>query len=123
MTVMAPSVSSNTRLSASRKQDQMLKQQLLGTPADDSGFMGRAVANWTFSFSDFATALFMDSVAKKVDEFFKISERESSISREIRSGVVSWTTASYIILVHPSIIRAAGNWGCVLRPLIYWIYS
>lgn len=40
--------------------------------------------------------------------FFKIDERGSTVSREIVAGLTTFTTMSYIILVNPAILRAAG---------------
>ncbi len=43
-----------------------------------------------------------------VDNFFKISERGSTISTEIRAGTASFFTLSYLLLVNPQIMAKAG---------------
>eukprot|EP00878_Enallax_costatus_P005110 GHUV01005372.1.p1 GENE.GHUV01005372.1~~GHUV01005372.1.p1 ORF type:complete len:538 (+),score=89.65 GHUV01005372.1:187-1800(+) len=43
-----------------------------------------------------------------VDRFFKVSERGSSIGTEIKSGIATFLTMSYILLVNPQILGAAG---------------
>lgn len=43
-----------------------------------------------------------------VDRWFKISERGTSVSIEIRAGVVTFLTMSYILLVNPLILSQAG---------------
>jgi AGZA family xanthine/uracil permease-like MFS transporter len=42
-----------------------------------------------------------------VDKFFKISERGSTVSREIRGGVVTFFTMAYIIVLNPIILGPA----------------
>ncbi|MGN6161206.1 MAG: solute carrier family 23 protein, partial [Marmoricola sp.] len=39
-----------------------------------------------------------------VDSFFKISERGSTVGREIRGGVVTFFTMAYIIVLNPIIL-------------------
>jgi xanthine/uracil/vitamin C permease (AzgA family) len=41
--------------------------------------------------------------------YFKISERGSTIGTEIKAGVVTFLTMSYILLVNPQILGAAGR--------------
>mmetsp|Transcript_7505 Transcript_7505/g.14671 ORF Transcript_7505/g.14671 Transcript_7505/m.14671 type:complete len:493 (+) Transcript_7505:214-1692(+) len=43
-----------------------------------------------------------------IDNFFKITERGSSISTEIRAGVTSFLTLSYLLLVNPKVMGDAG---------------
>lgn len=43
-------------------------------------------------------------LAGRVSRFFRIEERGSSIGREIRAGVVTFLTMSYILLVNPQIL-------------------
>jgi AGZA family xanthine/uracil permease-like MFS transporter len=40
--------------------------------------------------------------------YFRVSERGSTIATEIKSGVVTFLTMSYILLVNPQILGAAG---------------
>lgn len=40
--------------------------------------------------------------------FFKIDERGSTISREVVAGLTTFTTMSYIVVVNPAILKAAG---------------
>jgi adenine/guanine/hypoxanthine permease len=42
-----------------------------------------------------------------VDSFFKISQRGSTVSREIRGGVVTFFTMAYIVVLNPLIIGTA----------------
>lgn len=42
-----------------------------------------------------------------LDTFFHISERGSTIGREIRGGVVTFFAMAYILVVNPSILSAA----------------
>jgi adenine/guanine/hypoxanthine permease len=39
-----------------------------------------------------------------IDRFFKISERGSTVSREIRGGLVTFFAMAYIIVLNPLII-------------------
>lgn len=41
--------------------------------------------------------------------FFKITERGSTIGTEIKSGIATFLTMSYILLVNPQILGAAGG--------------
>ncbi|HEY5684130.1 MAG TPA: NCS2 family permease [Acidimicrobiia bacterium] len=43
-----------------------------------------------------------------LDSFFKVSERGSSVSTEIRAGVTTFLVMAYIIFVNPSILSNAG---------------
>ncbi len=48
------------------------------------------------------------TMSEFVDDFFKISERGSTISTEIRAGTASFFTLSYLLLVNPQIMAKAG---------------
>ncbi|PZT96958.1 MAG: MFS transporter, partial [Gordonia sp. (in: high G+C Gram-positive bacteria)] len=39
-----------------------------------------------------------------LDRFFKITERNSTFSREIRGGLVTFFTMAYIVVLNPIII-------------------
>src|SRR2546430_3990464 len=39
-----------------------------------------------------------------IDRFFKISERGSTLSRELRGGLVTFVTMAYIVVLNPLII-------------------
>jgi hypothetical protein len=41
--------------------------------------------------------------------YFKVSERGSTLGSEVKSGVVTFLTMSYILLVNPQILGAAGT--------------
>ena len=43
-----------------------------------------------------------------LDRFFHITERRSTVAREVRGGVTTFLTMAYILLVNPSILAAAG---------------
>ena len=47
-------------------------------------------------------------MSKALDSFFGISSRGSSIGTEIRAGISSFLTVSYVILVNPQIMSQAG---------------
>ncbi|MGI8993002.1 MAG: solute carrier family 23 protein, partial [Nocardioidaceae bacterium] len=42
-----------------------------------------------------------------MDSFFKISERGSTVSREIRGGLVTFFTMAYIVVLNPIILGQA----------------
>ncbi len=42
--------------------------------------------------------------ASTLDRFFKISERGSTVSRELRGGLVTFVTMAYIVVLNPLII-------------------
>ena len=44
----------------------------------------------------------------KLDNFFRISERNSTVGTEIRAGLSSFLTLSYLLLVNPQVMGAAG---------------
>lgn len=43
-----------------------------------------------------------------LDRYFKISERKSTVKIELGAGLATFMTMSYILIVHPSIMKAAG---------------
>jgi AGZA family xanthine/uracil permease-like MFS transporter len=45
--------------------------------------------------------------ATGIDRFFKISQRGSTLSREVRGGVVTFFTMAYIVVLNPLILGAA----------------
>jgi AGZA family xanthine/uracil permease-like MFS transporter len=47
-------------------------------------------------------------VATELDGFFHISERGSTIRRELVAGLVTFVSIVYIIIINPGILRAAG---------------
>jgi AGZA family xanthine/uracil permease-like MFS transporter len=46
----------------------------------------------------------VQGVRGKISAYFKIEERGSTIGTEIRAGIVTFLTMSYILLVNPQII-------------------
>ena len=42
-----------------------------------------------------------------MDKFFKITERGSTVGREVRGGVVTFFTMAYIIVLNPLILGFA----------------
>lgn len=46
----------------------------------------------------------MSSVADSLDKFFRISERGSTVGREIKGGVITFLAMSYILVVNPYIL-------------------
>lgn len=47
------------------------------------------------------------SMTGKLDHYFRISERGSTVSREIRGGLVTFFAMAYILVVNPNILSAA----------------
>ena len=43
-----------------------------------------------------------------LDGYFKITERDSTISREVMGGVTTFLAMAYIIIVNPSILSLSG---------------
>ena len=46
------------------------------------------------------------AVGRRVDSYFEISDRGSSVAQELRGGFASFLTMSYILLVNPQILTA-----------------
>ena len=50
-----------------------------------------------------------------LESYFKISERGSTLSREVRGGLVTFFTMAYIVVLNPLIIGTVkdgdGNWS------------
>ena len=44
-----------------------------------------------------------------LDRFFQISERGSTVGREVRGGVVTFLTMAYIVVVNPGILSSPGT--------------
>lgn len=47
-------------------------------------------------------------VADYIDNYFQISARSSTIPQEIRSGITTFLTLSYILLVNPQVLSKVG---------------
>ena len=62
------------------------------------------VADWTVILSSQDTAKKSDSF---LDRFFKISERGSTVGREIRGGLVTFFAMAYILVVNAAILGVA----------------
>lgn len=62
------------------------------------------VADWTVILSSQDTAKKSDS---SLDRFFKISERGSTVGREIRGGLVTFFAMAYILVVNAAILGVA----------------
>ncbi|MGL4999575.1 MAG: NCS2 family permease, partial [Cetobacterium sp.] len=50
----------------------------------------------------------MNATSNKLNRFFKIEERGSSIKIEIIGGITTFLTMAYIIFVNPAILSATG---------------
>jgi len=48
----------------------------------------------------------MEAVSAYLDATFTVTERGSTVSRELRAGLVTWVTMSYIVVVNPIILSA-----------------
>src|SRR5437868_12943897 len=51
-----------------------------------------------------ATTSARSGISSKVDGFFKISERGSTVRTELLAGLATWLTMAYILFVNPSIL-------------------
>ena len=49
-----------------------------------------------------------ENVTMSLDSFFKISERGSTVGREVRGGLATFLTMSYILIANPAILHLAG---------------
>ena len=57
----------------------------------------------------------MPDFQQTLDRFFSISEKQSTVGTEVRAGLVTFLTASYIIFVQPAIMAQAGlDFGAVM---------
>ena len=54
--------------------------------------------------------------AGKLDRFFSITQRGSTIGTEIRGGVVTFVTMAYIVILNPIILSTADVDGTILTP-------
>jgi len=53
-------------------------------------------------------AFISDRISRNLDTFFQISERKSTVSREMLAGVTTFAAMSYIVVVNPMVLAAAG---------------
>ena len=54
------------------------------------------------------------TATSKLDSYFKLTERGTSVGQEVRAGVTTFLVMAYIIFVNPSILSAAGmDFGAV----------
>ena len=49
----------------------------------------------------------MSNLTDKIDKFFRITERNSTIQQEIRGGIITFLAMAYILIVNPSILSGA----------------
>lgn len=56
----------------------------------------------------------MEALISHLEAAFQIRERGSNVMREVRAGVVTWLTMSYIVVVNPMILSSASSGG---RPI------
>ena len=57
----------------------------------------------------------MPGIQNSLDRFFKISDSGSTVGTEVRAGLVTFLTASYIIFVQPAVMSQAGmDFGAVM---------
>lgn len=47
-------------------------------------------------------------MAKMIHRFFKLEEAGTTLSREVVAGLTTFVTMSYIVVVNPAILQAAG---------------
>lgn len=48
-----------------------------------------------------------DAISAYLDVVFSVTERGSTVGQELRAGLVTWVTMSYIVVVNPMILSAA----------------
>jgi len=58
------------------------------------------------------------SQVSRLDRFFHITERGSSISREIRGGIVTFFSMSYILVLNPAILSKASPAGLGINAMV-----
>ncbi|GBF95929.1 hypothetical protein Rsub_08052 [Raphidocelis subcapitata] len=52
------------------------------------------------------------TLSARLDRWFDVTKRGSTVETEIKAGVCTFLTMSYILLVNPQILGAAGeDWG------------
>ena len=51
----------------------------------------------------------MGRISESVDRYFRISERGSTIQGEIRGGIVTFLSMSYVLVVNPEILAPAAG--------------
>jgi len=55
-------------------------------------------------------------IAQRLDHYFGVSARGSTVASEIRAGCIAWMTMSYIMVVNPMILSNASTPGNLLPP-------
>ena len=48
-------------------------------------------------------------MSTRLDEYFRISERNSTMAREVRGGVVTFLTMAYIIVLNPIMLAGVAD--------------
>eukprot|EP00931_Biecheleriopsis_adriatica_P050896 TRINITY_DN29496_c0_g1_i1.p1 TRINITY_DN29496_c0_g1~~TRINITY_DN29496_c0_g1_i1.p1 ORF type:complete len:515 (+),score=106.07 TRINITY_DN29496_c0_g1_i1:54-1547(+) len=48
----------------------------------------------------------LEAISQYLDAAFTVSERGSTVGQELRAGLVTWVTMSYIVVVNPTILSA-----------------
>ena len=64
----------------------------------------------------------MSAFSAILEQFFQLEEHNSDVVTELRAGVVTFFTSSYIIFVQPAVLSSAGtyaNYKCDIMPLLY----
>eukprot|EP00929_Paragymnodinium_shiwhaense_P082110 TRINITY_DN43153_c0_g1_i1.p1 TRINITY_DN43153_c0_g1~~TRINITY_DN43153_c0_g1_i1.p1 ORF type:complete len:523 (-),score=111.40 TRINITY_DN43153_c0_g1_i1:174-1742(-) len=56
---------------------------------------------------DSLDSLPVDTLSRHLEELFDVRQRGSTVAREIRAGLVTWVTMSYIVVVNPMILSAS----------------
>jgi len=57
----------------------------------------------------------MSSLVNFLDRYFQLNENQTDVTTEVRAGVVTFLTASYIIFVQPAVLSQAGmDFGAVM---------
>ncbi|EWM20117.1 xanthine uracil vitamin c permease [Nannochloropsis gaditana] len=76
--------------------------------ASHVGRNGHGASKDALSSDDITGSESRKSFHRRLSEHFCIEERGSSVGKEIRAGVVTFLTMSYILLVNPQILAHAG---------------
>ena len=59
------------------------------------------------------------NIAEKLDSFFGVRERGSSIRTEVRAGIITFIAMSYILVVNPTMLTDAGmDWNAVFTATV-----
>lgn len=79
-----------------------------------SGFFAEAEKHRIFTMSSSTQTPATLTFAQRVDRYFKISERQSTFSTEVRGGIATFFAMSYIVVLNPLVLSGADASGTEL---------